>query len=50
LFEAATKWFVKGKLILVAHRVVEGGLGGIQAGLDELKTGKVHGEKLVVEV
>ncbi|KAK0708583.1 chaperonin 10-like protein [Lasiosphaeris hirsuta] len=44
------KWLEEGAIVPGAHRVVEGGLGGIQSGLNELKAGKVSSEKLVVEV
>ncbi|KAK3347183.1 chaperonin 10-like protein [Lasiosphaeria hispida] len=48
--EKLTGWLEAGVIVPGAHRVVEGGLGGIQSGLNELKAGKVSSEKLVVEV
>ncbi|KAK1753850.1 chaperonin 10-like protein [Echria macrotheca] len=47
---AAPEWFTTGKVEPVGYRLVSGGLAGIQNGLDELRGGKVSGEKLVVEV
>jgi len=47
--EALPKWLEEGKVVPVTSRVVEGGLEGIQKGLEELKRG-VSGEKLVVEL
>ncbi|KAK0641868.1 chaperonin 10-like protein [Cercophora newfieldiana] len=47
--EALPKWLGEGEIVPVKARVVEGGLKGIQKGLEELMRG-VSGEKLVVEL
>ncbi|KAI6404489.1 hypothetical protein MCOR07_002459 [Pyricularia oryzae] len=43
-------WLESGEMVPGPYRVIPGGLGGLQAALDELKAGAVSGEKLVVEV
>ncbi|KAF7552710.1 hypothetical protein G7Z17_g4123 [Cylindrodendrum hubeiense] len=43
------KWLAEGVIIPPAYRVIDGGLGGLQNALNELKKG-VSGEKLLVEV
>ncbi|KAK4032945.1 chaperonin 10-like protein [Parachaetomium inaequale] len=43
-------WLEKGEVVPGTVRVVDGGLGGLQGALDELKKGGVSGEKLVVEI
>ncbi|KAH7116455.1 chaperonin 10-like protein [Dactylonectria macrodidyma] len=47
--EALPKWLETGALVPLQHRVIEGGLGGIQNAMDQLKNG-VSGKKLVVEL
>ncbi|KAM0332483.1 hypothetical protein ACHAQA_002764 [Verticillium albo-atrum] len=47
--KALPKWLEEGSIKPLAVRVVDGGLGGIQTALDEVKKG-VSGEKLVVSV
>lgn len=42
-------WLETGELVPGTARIVEGGIGGLQAALDELRKG-VSGEKVVVEV
>ncbi|KAI6281641.1 hypothetical protein MCOR07_007574 [Pyricularia oryzae] len=44
------RWLERGEIVPQPHRVVPGGLGGLQTALNELKSGVVSGEKLVVEV
>ena len=41
------KLLEEGKIKTHPHRVNEGGLGGVLEGLQELREGKVSGEKLV---
>lgn len=48
--ERLTGWLEREEIVPGKYRVVEGGLEGLQAGLDELKRGAVNGERLVVEV
>lgn len=45
-----TKLLEQGKFVPVPHRLMSGGLSGIQAGFNEMQAGKVRGEKLVYEV
>ncbi|KPM44071.1 hypothetical protein AK830_g2424 [Neonectria ditissima] len=47
--EALPKWLERGTVVPNRYRVVDGGLGGLQTALNELKKG-VSGEKLIVEV
>ncbi|CAM1510992.1 Fc.00g085050.m01.CDS01 [Cosmosporella sp. VM-42] len=47
--EALPKWLEQGDIVTQDYRVIEGGLGGLQNALNELKKG-VSGEKLVVEL
>ncbi|KAK0627393.1 chaperonin 10-like protein [Immersiella caudata] len=47
--EALPVWLAEGKIVPANPRVIDGGLEGIQKGLEELKRG-VSGEKLVVEL
>ncbi|KAH6838614.1 chaperonin 10-like protein [Chaetomium sp. MPI-CAGE-AT-0009] len=44
-----TRWLEKGDIVPGAVRVIDGGLNGLQTGLDVLRKG-VSGEKLVVEL
>ncbi|KAK4148787.1 chaperonin 10-like protein [Chaetomidium leptoderma] len=48
--ELLSGWLEAGEVVPGKARVVEGGLGRLQAALDELKTGVISGEKLVVEL
>ncbi|TLS27612.1 hypothetical protein PpBr36_04831 [Pyricularia pennisetigena] len=43
-------WLESGEMVPGPYRVVPGGLGGLQAALNELRSGAVSGEKLVVVV
>lgn len=45
-----SRWLADGTIVPVPTRVVPGGLGGLQTALNEVKSGSVSGEKLVVEV
>ncbi|KAK4234101.1 chaperonin 10-like protein [Achaetomium macrosporum] len=47
--ELLPAWLEKGEVVPQTARVIEGGLEGLQTGLDELRKG-VSGEKLVVEL
>ncbi|KAH8646521.1 chaperonin 10-like protein [Ilyonectria robusta] len=47
--EALPKWLETGAIVPLQHRVIEGGLGGIQNAMDQVKKG-ISGEKLVVEL
>jgi NADPH:quinone reductase-like Zn-dependent oxidoreductase len=47
--ERLGNWLKGGEVVPLPVKIVDGGLGGLQKGLDELKKG-VSGEKLVVEL
>jgi NADPH:quinone reductase-like Zn-dependent oxidoreductase len=47
--ELLSGWLEKGEVVPATVRVVDGGLGGLQGAMNELKKG-VSGEKLVVEL
>lgn len=40
----------EGKVVPVPHRLMSGGLGDIGKGFEEMRAGKVRGEKLVYRV
>ncbi|KAM0276660.1 hypothetical protein ACHAQH_006522 [Verticillium albo-atrum] len=48
-WEALPAWLESGEIKPLQHRVVEGGLEGLQSAMDQVQKG-VSGEKLVVEV
>ncbi|ODQ54598.1 GroES-like protein [Saitoella complicata NRRL Y-17804] len=47
LYEELPEWIQSGKVKPNTTRIVEGGLDGILRGFEEMKSGKVRGEKLV---
>ncbi|KAK3331522.1 chaperonin 10-like protein [Apodospora peruviana] len=47
--DALPNWLQRGEMVPIQHRLIEGGLGGLQDGLAELGKG-ASGERLVVEV
>ena len=50
IYDCAEKLFQEGKFKVHPVRVMEGGLGGTLEGLNELKSGKASGVKLVYKL